>query len=420
MPTIAPGENWVTKVAAESDGAVFGIIGGTHLGCVNCIPKPGMQFIADTPWRPGGTGHPILDGQTTAAYAIRNATSGAQPGDVVIKGLEARNYNPASQMGVIKLGGHNSNEGMDNTILENCYIHDSPNGGIRFGHRTKVLGCRVERMGQIGMVGLGNDLLIDGAMTYGVYRWTELINNNPTSTNIGFETGGCKFVGVGTDSVRVSGIICRHVRARLNKGNGIWMDVACDNYVVEDCETIDNLQNGVSTETSYSGIFRRIYSARNGLESPPTTWPALAGLGVHHSGGVGLEVYDNFLWGNAFGFGWIQQERTGSPGGEPLGPYHLKNVYTHDNIVVLQTGHPTGNSVRAASVNQDVGDNTIFTDRNLRFERNRYFVPASITTPFDWLNSPRAFAAWKDTYGNDVQGTFNSPAMLAGFRPGDL
>ena len=72
----------------------------------------------------------------------------------------------------------------------------------------------------------------------------------------------------------------------------------------------DNLQEGIVSEISYSALIRNNIVSRNGLgDVRRTTLLWGAGIGIHASGGSGIEVTGNTLTGNAHGIGLIQQAR---------------------------------------------------------------------------------------------------------------
>lgn len=408
MPTIAPGEDWAAKVAANPNGTVFGILGDAanpHLGAT-CIPKPGNQFLADTPWIPGSTAHPVLDGQGVTVYAINGGTA-AQPADVVVRGLEVKNYNSPAQQAAVRAGdgGNNQTTGF---IADGLYIHDCANIGFRIGHGTRLLGGRFSFNTRLGIGGVGDYAIVRGTTTLGKYRPIEIDNNDPTNADIGFESGGSKFV-------KTTGLLVEDFWVHHNQGNGLWCDINNQSFTFRNGLTEDNLNNGISSEISYEGLYERITSRRNGFNATPG--PAgSAGLAVHHSGGQGFEIRYCFLDCCALGVGLTQSQR-GAGAGEPDGPfpYLTQNVYIHHNIIVMRP-----DSFGAIYAVDDSGTtmgpaNAIFTSRNNRSNLNKLYLN-QVAQPFGWMNAVRSLAAWQG-FGHDLGSTVKE--VLATFQAGD-
>jgi hypothetical protein len=161
----------------------------------------------------------------------------------------------------------------------------------------------------------------------------------------------------------------------------------------------DNLREGIVTEISYSAVIRNNTVRRNGLnDSRRAAWLWGAGIGIHASGGTGIEIYGNVLEGNAHGIALIQQNRACGVGGGRclLGPYLVQNVTVHDNTVKMATG--------ATGAVTDTGDNAIFLSSNNRFTNNTYVITGN-ARPFAWMNSYRTELEWKG-FGQDLNSTF--------------
>lgn len=400
MPTISPGQSWQAAVDANPAGTVFTIAAGTHTNAT-CVPKAGNEFNGPTVWPPTA----VLNGSGTTVYAINGGTS-AQPINVRVRYLEVTNYNSPVQQAPVRAGdgGNNNATGW---IVDHLYSHHNANLGLRLGHAMQVLGGRYSFNTRLGIGGVGNNIVVGGPDLNPLNR-VEIDNNDPTNADTGFESGGTKFV-------LTNGLQVRNVWTHHNQGNGLWMDICNNNWLVEHVVSEDNLENGLSVEISYAGTFRYNICRRNGFKTPPvTTWPAVAGIGVHHSGGTGIEIYGNRLINNAFGIGLIQQQRGtafGDPGGEILGPYLTQNVSCHDNVIIMR---PT--SVGSAWVVQDFASSPDIFTRNNHFENNKYFTFATHTSPFAWSGGNRTFAAWQG-FGHDDTGS--RLEILARYEAGD-
>ena len=107
------------------------------------------------------------------------------------------------------------------------------------------------------------------------------------------------------------------------------------------------------------------------------------------AGSQDVEIYGNVLVDNFNGITLIQQDR----GSGSLGPYLLRDVSVEDNTVVR--------SGRTGAA-QDVGDESIFTTRNLIFENNDY----EDVHGFSWADETLGWRGWRG-YGMDTTGSIN-------------
>ncbi len=172
-----------------------------------------------------------------------------------------------------------------------------------------------------------------------------------------------------------------------NHGLGLWVDVNAFDTIIEDNRSEYNYQAGIAVEKSYGAIVRNNHSEGNGLDDRRgELWLWSPGILVNVSRDV--EIYGNTVVNNANGITAVQQNRGSGPGGESI----VMNLWVHDNDITMPQGY-TG-------AVQDVGDNSIFTSRNNRFDNNTYHGPAS----FRWSNDYLSFAEWQG-FGMDVNGT---------------
>ena len=103
----------------------------------------------------------------------------------------------------------------------------------------------------------------------------------------------------------------------------------------------------------------------------------------------------NQLEGNKNGIMLIQADR----GSGPNGPYVLKNVNVHDNIVTMTHGQRTGAVLYG-------GDSGLWTRNNNDFERNTYNLQTADAATFQWAGGTRTDAQWR-SYGNDETGVWH-------------
>ncbi|MDQ3809908.1 MAG: right-handed parallel beta-helix repeat-containing protein, partial [Chloroflexota bacterium] len=258
-------------------------------------------------------------------------------------------------------------------IVEGCEIRYNAAAGVGLGHKMKVLRNNIHHNGQIGIAGTGDSILIEG---------NEIAYNNYQHTySYGFEAGGTKFT-------RTRWLVVRGNYSHHNWGSGLWTDIDNIHTLYESNRVSDNAAQGIFHEISYDAVIRNNIIERNGFEK---TWYYGAGIQINHSPNV--EVYGNTVTGNQNGIIGLQQDR----GSGAYGPHLLSNLHVHDNTITVGSGR--------SGVAQDVGDNTIFTDRNNRFAQNIYYVGTN-STPFAWLNGNRTISQWQ-SYGQDQSGIFN-------------
>lgn len=363
--TVAPGQNLQSLVHANEPGTTYIIEPGRHVR-QSVEPNAGDIFRC----RSGA----ILDGENAVEYAF-HARGPSRP-NVHIVGCIVEHYRPPAQMGAILAGGHSAAEGTVGWVLDSCEIRYNANLGVRLGDGMQIRRSKLHHNGTLGIGGQGRAVVIEG---------NEIAYNNYQHVGVlGFEAGGTKFV-------LTDGLVVRDNWVHHNEGPGIWTDIGNVNTLIEENRVEDNRQEGIVHEVSYSAIIRRNQVRRNGLQDPRRlVWPWAAGIGVHAS--TDVEVYENVVEGNAHGIVAIQQAR----GSGNLGPYEVRNLWVHDNTIVMQSG--------LTGVVQDIGSPIIFLQANNRFTGNTYHIAGNVH-PFAWLDGVRTELEWK-AYGQDTNGLF--------------
>lgn len=363
--TILPGDDIQAIVSAHPEGTLFFIRAGRHVG-QSIRPKNGMSFVGE----PGA----ILDGDGATRYAF-DGGNGAD--DVSIRGLVIERYAPPPQDGAVMAKGTQrwlveNNEIRYNTAQvshRGCRAADGCGGmGIKIGDGMVARGNSLHHNDEYGIGGNGDGVLVEG---------NEIaFNNFRGAVRVGFGAGGTKFV-------RTRELVVRGNHVHDNQGNGIWMDIENVSAVVEDNRVENNSGNGIMFEISYGAVIRNNYVAGNGFTNP--RW--LYGAGIFVSSSSDVEIYGNTVENNARGITAVVQNR----GFGSMGRYEVRNLYVHDNFITMDTGW-TG-------LGQNVGDNSYFTDKNNRFERNEYRIVGQ-THPFMWLKKERTLEEWQ-AFGHD-------------------
>lgn len=360
---ILPGQSVQAAVDTHPTGTTFVIRAGVHRR-QRIRPKDGMTFIGD----PGA----ILDGELAVDFAFLGSAR-----DVTIRGLVIQRYAPGAQMGAVKAGGHASGEGTHGWRVEACEIRHNDGAGIRLGHGMVVRGNTIHHNRQIGIVGIGDDVLVeDNEISY---------NNHERDHSYLWEAGGAKFV-------KTRRLVVRGNHVHHNWGPGLWTDIDNIDALIEENRVEDNADTGIFHEIGYRAVVRNNTVRRNGHDRADEDWAYGAGILIAHSSDV--DVYGNVVEDNQNGILAIQQRR----GRGAYGPHDLDRLRVHDNTIVQRTGR------WAAGVAQDVRDREVFS-RDLRFERNRYTLGSPEARAFAWLDSRHGKEAWQ-AFGQDPGATF--------------
>jgi parallel beta-helix repeat protein len=292
-------------------------------------------YFADNP-----AGHKVETSVTRHAFL-----GGAA--NVTIRGLIIEKYAVPAQFGAIHGYDHSSRALSTHWIIDNCEIRLNHGAGIRTGNKMQILKNRIHDNGQIGIVGEGDDILVDG---------NELAYNNYAGFSQGWEAGGSKWVK--THNLVVRGNYSHH-----NKGPGLWTDIYNIHTLYENNTVIENEGVGIFHEISYDAVIRKNTVKGNGKAFDP--W--LYGAQILISSSRNAEVYNNTVEvaataGN--GIAIIQQDR----GTGRYGPCITIGNYIHHNVVTYLGNH--GQSGAAADYNPDV----MFNGNN-RFDFNTYHAP---------------------------------------------
>ena len=356
---VSPGANVQAAVDQHAGGTTFYLRAGTYARQSN-TPKTGDVFLGEV----GAT----LDGQNATTYAFQGSAD-----NVTIEHLIIQNYTPPAQMGAVKAGGDSPSDGTSGWVVADCEIRYNATAGIRLGTEMQVLRNKVHHNGQEGIVGIGDNVLIDG---------NEIaFNNYQDKFNPGWEAGGTKFV-------ETNGLIVRNNYVHDNHGPGLWTDINNINTLYEGNRVENNTMMGIFHEISYKATIRNNSVKGNGFGMNAWLW----GAGILVAASPNVEIYGNTVTGNANGIGAVQQNR----GSGSFGPHLVQNLYVHDNTVTMPSGH--------SGIAQDTGDRSVFTSWNNRFVHNTYFLKGN-SQPFAWMDRRITEAQWRN-YGHDVTGQF--------------
>jgi len=435
---IAPGQDIQAQINAKPTGTTFRLLAGTHRLAAPLVPKGDSTFVGDTGavvsgarvlsgftrsgsyWTVGGQTQengPIMGG-CLAAYPRCN-----RPEELYIDDVPLRHVASLSEVGPGKwyfdygadriyfyddptghrvetavvshaFGGSAPNVTIAELVIEK-FANRAQQGavdgifssgwtvrdneirlnhglGLRLGTTMDAIGNHVHHNGQLGVGGVGDNILVEG---------NEISYNNTAGYDPDWEAGGTKFV-------QTLYLLVRNNFVHHNNGPGLWTDIDNRSSIFEGNRVEDNVRMGILHEISYAIVIRNNTVRRNGFGLSSWVW----GAGIVISSSSNAEVYGNIVEDNAGGIVGVQQNR----GSGAHGAYQVSNLWVHDNTVRMNQGY-TG-------IGQDVGDTSIFTSRNNRFDRNTYQL-GSYTYPFAWMDAARNDSQWR-TFGNDISGTF--------------
>lgn len=368
-----PGDDIQSIVDSLEAGSVIKIGSGIHKK-QSIQPKDDMVFI--------GVKDSILNGGGEVDFAFYGNAD-----NVFICGLTIEDYVPGRQMGAIKAGDHSSDRNTNGWTIKNSEVRHNFGGGIRIGNRMRVINNFVHHNYQIGIVGGGDDVVIE--------RNEISFNNFQEDFDYTWEAGGTKFV-------KTRNLIIRNNFVHHNWGPGLWTDIDNIDTLMENNIVEDNAGSGIFHEISYAATIRENTVRRNGYDRVGSGWAYGAGIIIAHSPNV--EVYDNVVVDNHNGIVAIQQKRLdgGYDNGEGRhGPYVLDNIKITNNTII-QMDYTSGWTV---GVFEDMGDRSVYS-RNIFFDRNTYILNKPRLHSFNWYSGSVTWNKWQ-SYGHDQNSSLN-------------
>ncbi|NIA25561.1 MAG: hypothetical protein GWP04_08310 [Gammaproteobacteria bacterium] len=337
------------------DAYTFVIKAGVHRG-QQVVPKDGDVFV--------GESGAVLSGEGVAEFAF-----GAGGVGVTVTGLVIEKYATPTQEGVIRAGG-----GAADWVVSDNEIRYNGGTGIRAGSGWRVSGNYVHHNGQLGVFGAGGGIVIEG---------NEIAFNNTENVDSHWEAGGSKFV-------HTVNLVVRGNYVHDNKGPGLWTDGNNIYTLYENNRVVDNYGPGIDHEISHDAVIRNNVVEGNGFGW--TGWVDGAGILVNTS--LNVEVYGNTVRYNNDGIAAIHTDRSAST--TTYGPYALKNLWVHDNVIVMNAGQ-TG-------VVTTTSDPVFGAEWNNRFDRNTYTL-GSGDSYYRWGGATITVSQWR-AYGQDPNSTW--------------
>jgi hypothetical protein len=292
----------------------------------------GSIYFADNP-----AGHKVE--ATVAAFAFESGAPG-----VLIKNVTIEKYASVAQKGAIQA------QEAAGWAVENCELRLNSAAGIAAGSGTRVRDCDIHHNGQIGITGVGRDVLIERSRIW---------ENNTREFLSSWEAGGVKLAAS-------EGVVLRGNYVHDNRGAGLWCDIDCRDVLYEDNIAERNRGAGIFHEISFSAVIRNNVVRHNGTGGKTWFW----GNNILVAASQDVEVYGNTLTADAgkCGIVLVDQGRQMKSGAT----YKTRNNNVHDNDTTFE-----GAACAGAASDVLPGDENAFVIENGTnlFDRNVYRVP---------------------------------------------
>jgi parallel beta-helix repeat protein len=285
--------------------------------------------------------------------------------NVTIKNLIIEKFAARAQTGAIQIRIPGDGTSGSNWLIDGVEVRLNHGSGIATGDGTVIRNVHSHDNGQEGITGTeGTNVVVESS---------ELDHNNLRGFDWGWEAAGAKFT-------RTEGLVLRNLQVHDNKGPGLWADISSSDVTYENNVVYNNDGPGIFHEISYGAVITGNDVYNNGFIMTEWLW----GAGILIAASSGVEVYGNTVTNNGDGIAGIQQQRADDNGT----PYKLENLYVHDNTITMWHDEQTG-------VVQDMGDPSVFTDRNIVFENNTYI--GARNKAFAWGDNNLDWEGWLAT-----------------------
>jgi parallel beta-helix repeat protein len=357
---VFPGDSIQALVDANPEGTTFVVKAGVHRR-QQVIPRNGDSFVGE----PGA----VLTGEGVTEFAF-----GGNPVNVTVQRLVIEGYVPPLQKGVVRGG--------QGWVVEDNEVRWNSGIGIAAGPDWQVRGNYVHHQGQLGMSGSGYNIVVED---------NEIAFNNTDNIDPYWEAGGTKFV-------HTTNLVVRGNYVHDNKGPGLWTDANNIHTFYEGNRVINNFGPGIFHEISYDAAIRNNLVEGNGFGYPD--W--IDGAGILVSDSPNVEIYGNTVRNNNDGIAGKQVSRPDSAAAM-YGPWELRNMWVHDNLIVMNAGH-TG-------IVRNTQDPVWGPDWNNRFDYNTYTL-GSANQYYAWSFGTGTTPQWRAA-GQDTHSTWTGTTITA-------
>ena len=303
----------------------------------------GRIYLADDP-----AGHKVEAAVDVFAFESREP-------DVLIKNMTIEKYATIAQKGAVQA------QEAAGWIIENCEIRLNSAAGIAAGSRTRIESSDIHHNGQIGVTGVGRDILVQN---------NDIWDNNTRGFFTSWEAGGLKLA-------LSDHVVLRANRVHGNRGAGLWCDIECRDVLYEGNVVERNRGAGIFHEISYSAVIRDNVLRHNGLGKRGAFWRS---NNILVAASQDVEVFGNTITVDPGSCGIIllDQGRRNKMGGT----YKTRNNNIHNNVTTFEGTGCAGAVVDTAIDSENA---TIIQDGDNRFDANVYRFPSGDATfQFAW------------------------------------
>ncbi len=316
-------------------------------------------------------------GKTVEIGVTTHAFSGSAT-NVTIKGLTIEKYASPAQDGAISGGGW---------TIESNQILLNHGGGIRLASNQIIKYNNISSNGQVGLTGSGSNILVqDNQIAY----------NNTLGFDFGWEAGGTKFSN--TTNLVVQGNYVHD-----NKGPGLSLDYQTYNWLIQGNRTSGNYVAGILDELGYDGT-ARYNIIENDASYPGKTNPSMWwACGFFDLDSSNATVYGNTVINSSNGICASSISR----GSGNRGPFLVRNLSVHDNVIVQSVGSAAG-AAAASGYYLDVYSSSW----NNHWASNTYKLAPSDQVTYVWQGkssyTSMDASQWQ-SFSQDTAGTWISP-----------
>jgi Right handed beta helix region len=261
--------------------------------------------------------------------------------NVLVRNLTIEKYSSVAQKGAIQA------QDASGWAVENCDVFFNSGAGIAVGSDGRVSGSNVHENGQIGIKGVGRNVVIENNQVWG---------NNIHGFDPAWEAGGVKMSAS-------DGVIFRSNAVHDNIGAGLWCDIGCRNVLYEKNVVEGNRNIGIFHEISFKAIIRDNVVRGNGLDDRGSFWATDIVVAASQD----VEAYGNMLSESEgiCGIMLVDQSRSMEGGGK----YKTRNNYIHNNEMTFE-GSPCSGGVSDAHPGDE--NFAIITEGDNNFDQDVY------------------------------------------------
>lgn len=303
-----------------------------------------------------------------------DAVTGQSVADVIIENVTITRYANNPTRGAIEASAGRHWTVRNVEVIENHAI------GMKVGPGMEVRDSRFIRNGQMGIGGSDVDFL-DGYKSPVVISNNEVAHNGELRFVWQWEAGSIKFG-------ETIGLEITNNWVHNHRGPGPWIDVDCQDTLIEGNLVEFNLENGIMHEISRNGVIRNNIVRNNGV-----TAVGDLGSGLWISNSQDVLAEGNTIEGNRLPINAQSSTVDHGKDGERI----VSNLLVRDNDIRIDYLAP---GLRVTS-----DDEHLYQEGNNRFESNTYRLRQGWDRNFFW-GQFYTVDTWQDDLGHDLDGEF--------------